>query len=49
MRGAHGSEDRLDVGRVVILGFVQDQQMIGRLTAAGRAGVAADEYDRCPA
>lgn len=44
--GAHGGEDGFDVGGVVGLGLVEDQQMVGRFAAGGRAGVAADEDDR---
>jgi len=47
--GAHGGEDGFDVSCVLVLRLVQHQQVVGRLAAAGRAGVAADKDDRSPA
>ncbi len=49
MGGAHGGEDGFDVGRVLLLGLVDDQQVVGRLTAAGGLRVAAQKDDRRPA
>ncbi len=49
MGGAHGGEDGLDVGRVLILRLINDQKVVGRLAAAGGLRVAAQEDDGRPA
>ena len=44
--GAHGRKHSFDVGCVLILGLVDDQQVAGRFAPSGGPVVAADEYDR---
>ena len=44
-RGAHGGEDGLDVGALLVLHLVDDQQVIGRFAAGGGVGMAGDEDD----
>ena len=43
--GAHGGEDGLDVGALLVLHFVEDEQVIGRFAAGGGLGMAGEEDD----
>ena len=42
-RGAHGREDGLDVGALLVLHLVDDEQMVGRFAARSSLGMVGEE------
>ena len=42
-RGAHGREDGLDMGALLVLHFVDDEQMVGRFAARSSLGMVGEE------